>query len=112
MLDARKRSMAEIVLFTPKAELDAAANLSGFVDMCRSKLTVFGADLPFQNDVWDVTEAVATKDLSVNNVDWQLDLAQRNDGGREMVERQKTVLKLLVAHQQFAETVEPKNLSW
>lgn len=53
--------MAEIVLFTPKVELDAAANLRGFVDMCRSKLTVFGADLPFQNDVWDVTDAVATK---------------------------------------------------
>ncbi len=53
--------MAEIILFTPKAEFDAAANLSGFVDMCRSKLTVFGADLPFQNDVWDVTEAVGTK---------------------------------------------------
>jgi hypothetical protein len=52
--------MAEIVLFTPKAELDAAANLRGFVDMCRSRLTVFGADLPFQNDVWDVTDAVAT----------------------------------------------------
>lgn len=53
--------MAEIVLFTPKAELDAAANLRGFIDMCRSKLTVFGSDLPFQKDVWDVTEAVATK---------------------------------------------------
>lgn len=53
--------MAEIVLFTPKAELDAAANLRGFIDMCRSKLTVFGAVLPFQNDVWNVTEAVATK---------------------------------------------------
>ncbi|AIA54533.1 hypothetical protein HAQ00_11160 [Acidithiobacillus caldus ATCC 51756] len=53
--------MTEIVLFTPKAELDAAANLRGFVDICRSKLTVFGADLPFQNDVWDVTEAVVTK---------------------------------------------------
>ena len=53
--------MAEIVLFTPKAEVDAAANISGFVDMCSSKLTVFGADLPFQNDMWDVTEAVATK---------------------------------------------------
>lgn len=53
--------MAEIVLFTPKAELDAAANLRGFIDMCRSKLTVFGSDLPFQKDVWDVTDAVATK---------------------------------------------------
>lgn len=53
--------MAEIVLFTPKAELDAAANLRSFVDMCRSKLTIFGADLPFQSDVWDVTDAVAVK---------------------------------------------------
>ncbi len=53
--------MAEIVLFTPKAEFDATANLNGFVDMCRRKLTVFGPDLPFQNDVWDVSEAVATK---------------------------------------------------
>lgn len=53
--------MAEIVLFTPKAELDAGANLRGFVDMCRNKLTVFGSDLPFEKDVWDVTEAVKTK---------------------------------------------------
>lgn len=56
--------MAEIVLFTPKAELDAAENLRGFVDVCRSKLTVFGADFPFQNDVWDVTDAVITKGKS------------------------------------------------
>lgn len=53
--------MAELILFTPKAELDAAANLCGFVDMCCNKLTVFGSDLPFQQDIWDVTEAVATK---------------------------------------------------
>ncbi len=53
--------MAEIVLFTPKAEFDAEANLYGFVEMCRSKLTVFGPELPFQEDVWDVTDAVATK---------------------------------------------------
>lgn len=53
--------MAEIVLFTPKVELDATANLRGFIDMCRNRLTVFGQDLPFQNHTWDVTEAVVTK---------------------------------------------------
>lgn len=53
--------MADIVLFTPKAELDANANLSGFIDVCRSKLTVLGPDIPFESNVWDVTEAVATK---------------------------------------------------
>lgn len=50
--------MAEIVLFTPKAEFDARANLLGFVDVCRTKITIFGADLPFQENVWDVTESV------------------------------------------------------
>lgn len=40
--------MADIVLFTPLVELDAAANLQGFIDMCRDKLTVFGANLPFR----------------------------------------------------------------
>ncbi|WP_421178221.1 integrase [Aeromonas jandaei] len=52
--------MHEIVLFTPKAALDATANLHGFIEMCRDKLTVFGSDLPFQQDVWDVTDAVKT----------------------------------------------------
>lgn len=53
--------MAEIVLFTPKAELDAAANLRGFVEMARDRLTVFGQDIPFHENVWDVTDAVVNK---------------------------------------------------
>ena len=57
----RRIAMADIVLFTPVVELDAAANLHGFIDMCRHKLTVFGANLPFQDNVWDVTESVAVK---------------------------------------------------
>lgn len=47
------------------------------------------------------------KNLSVNNIDGQHDLAQRNDGRRKMVERQKGVLELFVAHQQLAKAVEP-----
>lgn len=53
--------MADIILFTPKAELDAAANLKGFVEVCRSKLTVFGPNLPFGDDVWEVGEFLALK---------------------------------------------------
>jgi len=48
--------MAEIVLFTPRGELDAAENLAGFIASCRDHLTVFGCDLNFANDQWDVTE--------------------------------------------------------
>lgn len=46
------------MLFRPKAELDAAANLAGFVASCRNELTVFGEDLPFDMDVWDVTDSI------------------------------------------------------
>lgn len=55
--------MADIVVFTPKAELDAATNLRGFVDMARDRLTVFGANLSFQSDIWDVTEAMELKGM-------------------------------------------------
>ena len=53
--------MSEVILFRPKAELDAAGNLAGFVESCRNELTVFGADLPFDENVWDVTEALFIK---------------------------------------------------
>lgn len=53
--------MATIIHFTPRADLDARANLAGFVGVCRNKLTVFGADLPFDEDVWTVTEYINLK---------------------------------------------------
>lgn len=53
--------MSEIALFRPRAELDVAGNLAGFVESCRNELTVFGADLPFDQNVWDVTQALALK---------------------------------------------------
>ena len=52
---------ADIVIFTPKAEVDASANMSAFIAMCRSQLTIFGVGLPFENAVWDVTAAVQLK---------------------------------------------------
>ncbi len=53
--------MAEIVHFVPRAELEAEENMKGFVDVCRSRLTVFGADLNFDSNVWDVSAALEIK---------------------------------------------------
>lgn len=53
--------MADVVLFVPKAEVDAIENLKVFIAMCRDQLTVFGADLRFDDDVWDVTESLELK---------------------------------------------------
>lgn len=53
--------MSDIFLFKPKAELDASQNLLCFIDSCRNVLTVFGADLPFDENVWDITDSISLK---------------------------------------------------
>ncbi len=53
--------MAELILFQPKAELDAAANLCGFINSSRNELTVFGANLLFDENVWDITDSISLK---------------------------------------------------
>jgi hypothetical protein len=50
-----------IILFTPKAEVDAVDNLNGFISMCRDQLTVFGADLRFDDDIWDITKSLGLR---------------------------------------------------
>ncbi|OYY94429.1 MAG: integrase [Hydrogenophilales bacterium 28-61-23] len=48
--------MADIIVFQPKAELDAQSNLDGFIESCRYDLTIFGADLDFDAPAWDLTK--------------------------------------------------------
>jgi hypothetical protein len=53
--------MSDLILFRPKAELDAAGNLADFIESCRNVLTIFGAELDFDANVWDVTDALGLK---------------------------------------------------
>lgn len=53
--------MAELIIFNPKAEIDAEENVSAFIELCRSQLTIFGADLDFESDEWDITKSVALR---------------------------------------------------
>lgn len=50
-----------VVVFTPKAERDPAENLVEFVAMGRAQLTIFGADLCFDDMAWDVTDTTRLK---------------------------------------------------
>lgn len=54
-------NMTDIILFTPKASRDASENMQAFIAMCRYDLKVFGADLPFDEDIWDITESIELK---------------------------------------------------
>lgn len=50
--------MTDIIQFIPRAECDAKENLAGFVDMCRNHLTVFGADLAWDENSWDLSDFI------------------------------------------------------
>lgn len=52
---------SNVVLFTPRKEVESDENLRAFIDVCRNRLTVFGSELPFDDLAWDVTEAVKLK---------------------------------------------------
>jgi len=56
-----RTQMSNIIAFKPRQELDAQDNLESFIDFARDKLTAFGADLPFDDVVWDVTGDCAAK---------------------------------------------------
>ncbi len=53
--------MSDIVRFVQKSKWDAKENLRKFTALCKTKLTTFGADLPFDENVWDITEAINLK---------------------------------------------------
>lgn len=48
--------MGEVLLFKSKAELSAEQNVLAFERFSRSELVLFGLDLPFDQDSWDITE--------------------------------------------------------
>ena len=53
--------MADIILFKPRRELGAEANLYAFISLCKERLTVFGADLNFSASVWDLSDFIKRK---------------------------------------------------
>jgi hypothetical protein len=53
--------MTNIIRFKPRVTLEAQANLRRFINLCRNELTVFGADLPFDENVWDISDFVHVK---------------------------------------------------
>lgn len=53
--------MSDLVLFKPRREFDAQQNVVAFVTLCRDELTVFGADLPFDSMVWDLSRYIHLK---------------------------------------------------
>lgn len=75
--------MTALVHFRPLHGRDAARNLVDFVHMARDQLSVFGGELDFDSDVWDVTEWLNLKSkgrqrLRVYFTSWREDASGRS----------------------------------
>lgn len=55
--------MANIFIFTPRAELAAAENVMGFIDMSKNVLTAFGKDLDWDSNSWDVSKFISQRGI-------------------------------------------------
>lgn len=56
--------MNKPIYFTPIEEFSANQNLEKFIAMCRNELTVFGKNLKFDENVWDISDTVTQKAMS------------------------------------------------
>lgn len=57
MTPSAEKDPGEVLVFSPRIELSALENLSGFISLARDHLTIFGRDLDWDADDWDVTAA-------------------------------------------------------
>jgi hypothetical protein len=53
--------MSAVIHFASMPDLEPEDNLKGFIDACRNELTLFGKDLDFDSNVWDLTDHVELK---------------------------------------------------
>lgn len=59
--------MGKVLLFKSKAELSAQQNVAAFERFSRNELVLFGLDLPFDHDSWDITDTYPVKGSKKKN---------------------------------------------
>ncbi len=93
--------MSKVIQFRPRSELSAKENIRAFVAYCKSELTVFGADLPFQLDRWDVSHTFRRRGtntaVTISFDDWEAGRARRSSS---MSEPMKSFAKSYVRYRQ------------
>lgn len=93
--------MPELLHFTPRSERNAKTNLANFVRACRRQSNVFGLNLDFDADAWDVTDHIGSKGTrsAMRLHFWQWS-KRRISGADAMAEPFKSFAKAYVRYQQ------------
>ena len=50
--------MSEVIQFLSRKNLTALQNLDTFIQHAKEKINVFGADLNFESNTWDITSVL------------------------------------------------------
>lgn len=76
--------MSAVLQFEPIEKLSSQENLYRFITMCKNDLTVFGSDLPFENNIWDISSFMEQKGKTkrIAAIFSTYEYASKNTGGK------------------------------
>ncbi|SKD04698.1 hypothetical protein SAMN05445504_9289 [Burkholderia sp. CF099] len=95
--------MPDVILFTPRAELTAAQNLDELVDVARSQLKTFGADLNFDSNNWSFIHKNAVAQIRFGT--WES--TRRGLSPRMMVPMAEPFLSFSKAYIRYSQAHDP-----
>ncbi len=90
----------EVLYFSPRIELSALENLSGFISLARDQLTIFGRDLDWDAEAWDVTSAVHASGLGRVRISFTGFDPPKGDCARPLAAGLRELAKAYIRYQQ------------
>lgn len=98
--------MANVAVFKPRPDLSRSENLNGFIVSARSDLQVFGADLNFDDNVWDVTDYLDIK--ARGNKRTRINFFAFSDDNKAQVPLREPFLSFAKAYCRYMHGLRPK----
>ncbi len=98
--------MASAVVFCPRPELSGSDNLRGFIQSARADLHMFGADLDFDENVWDVTDYLDLKGRGNKRV--RVNFYAFSDDNKAQVPFREPFLSFAKAYFRYMHGLRPK----
>jgi hypothetical protein len=98
--------MASVAVFTPRPNLSRSENLQGFIESARNELQVFGADLKFDDNVWDVTDYLDIK--ARGNKRTRINFFAFSDDNKVQVPLHEPFLSFAKAYCRYMHGLRPK----
>ena len=98
--------MASAFLFCPRSDLTIDENLQGFIQSAREDLQIFGADLDFDTNVWDLTDFLDIKGRGNKRI--RINFFALSDGDLPETILQEPFLSFAKAYYRYMHGLRPK----